>query len=74
MNLGKTRRKAVAIASLVTLAAYVAAGSFLVPPLVKRITMQKIEEALHRKVQIRELKVNPLSLSLIARGFSMALL
>jgi uncharacterized protein involved in outer membrane biogenesis len=44
-------------------------GFFVVPPVLKSILTKKLSETLHREVTIRQIKINPYTLSATARGF-----
>ncbi|HSB51023.1 MAG TPA: DUF748 domain-containing protein, partial [Dissulfurispiraceae bacterium] len=72
MPVGRPNIRRVLFIVLALFALYVLAGFFLVPPLLKSIAIQKMAEALHRKAEVREVEVNPLSLSITVRGFSLA--
>src|SRR5262245_20725766 len=47
-------------------------GFFAVPPIAKHLLVKNLTELLGRPVTIREIKVNPLSLTVTLRGFSVA--
>ncbi len=70
--MGRPNMKRVLFVVLAFFALYVIAGFFLIPPLLKSIAVQKLTESLHRKTAIREVKVNPFSLSITVSGFSLA--
>src|SRR4030042_2850128 len=44
-------------------------GFFFAPPVLKSILTKKLSETLHREVTIRQIKINPYTLSATARGF-----
>ena len=62
--LGTAARVVVAVALLIAI------SYFAVPPLVKRLLVGRLGEALHRPVAVREIRFNPLQLSLTVSGFT----
>ena len=47
---------------------FVIAGFFVVPPLAKYLLVKNLSETLHRDVSINQIKVNPLKLTVAAKG------
>ncbi len=45
-------------------------GFFVLPPVVKSVLIKKLSENLHREVAIKEIKINPYSLTVTVRGFT----
>ncbi len=66
---GRTRNILVGMATAVVL--YTVVGFWVLPPLVKRIAVEKLTEALHRQAAIRAIEINPYTLSLTVKGFSL---
>jgi flagellar motor protein MotB len=46
-------------------------GFFIAPPIVKSLAIDKMSEALHRKVTIEKIGINPYALSVTVKGFSL---
>jgi uncharacterized protein involved in outer membrane biogenesis len=63
------RLKRLLIWTGVALALFTLIGFFVVPPILKSVLTDKLAEALHRKVEIAEIRVNPFALSLTVSGF-----
>jgi uncharacterized protein involved in outer membrane biogenesis len=68
-KLPPARLKTLAIWSGVALALFTLIGFFVVPPILKSVLTDKLSEALHRKVEIAEIRVNPFALSVTVSGF-----
>lgn len=51
-------------------AAFAVIGFLVVPPIAKSLLAEKLSEALHRKVTIEALRVNPFAPSVTVRGFA----
>lgn len=47
------------------------AGFFIAPPIVKSLAVDKLSAALHRKVSVEKIKINPYALSVTIRGFTL---
>jgi hypothetical protein len=47
------------------------AGFFIAPAVIKPLAIKNISEALHRKVSIDKISINPFALSLTVRGFAL---
>jgi uncharacterized protein involved in outer membrane biogenesis len=65
---GKTRRYLFAAALVI--AVYGLIGFFVSPGIIRTKAIERLSQATGRRVAIRELKVNPFSLSVTIRGFS----
>jgi len=65
----RTRVVGITVVSLFAL--YVLAGFFAVPPLVKRILVQHVEEKLKHKLALGEIKFNPLALTVEMTDFDL---
>jgi outer membrane protein OmpA-like peptidoglycan-associated protein len=52
------------------LAIFATVGFFVVPPILKSVLTKQLTAALHRDVSIREVRVNPFTLSATLRGFT----
>jgi len=63
-----TVRKA-SIGIVVFLLVFSITGFFILPPILKSVITKKLSEELHRKVSIKQVKVNPFVLSVTLRGF-----
>jgi uncharacterized protein involved in outer membrane biogenesis/outer membrane protein OmpA-like peptidoglycan-associated protein len=63
--------KKIIIGLLIFLVVLGIAGFFIAPPLVKPFIMKKMSEALHRKISIEKIGINPYALSVTIKGFSM---
>jgi len=51
---------------------YVLFGFLALPPIFKSVLSKTLSETLHRKVEIRDIRVNPLELSISVRGFTIS--
>ena len=60
--------KKVLIGVIIFFAVFTLFGFFGLPPITKSLLTKKLSEALHREVTIQQIKVNPYTLSLTARG------
>lgn len=47
------------------------AGFFIAPPIVKPLVMKKMSAALHRKASIEKISINPYTVSITIKGFSL---
>lgn len=52
------------------LAIFALVGFFVIPPILKSVLTKQLTAALHRDVSIREVRVNPFTLSATLRGFA----
>ena len=57
------------IGTLIFFIVFSVVGFFVVPPILKSVLTKKLSEGLHRRVAIRQIKVNPFVLSVTVRGF-----
>ncbi len=62
----------VLIAAVGSVLFYILFGFLALPPILKSVLSKNLTEALHRNVVIREIRVNPLVLSISIRGFTIA--
>lgn len=46
-------------------------GFFIAPPIVKSLAVDKLSAALHRKVSVEKIRINPYALSVTVRGCSL---
>jgi uncharacterized protein involved in outer membrane biogenesis len=60
----------IAIWASILLAVYTICGFFILPPVLKSITVKKLKENLNREVSIEDIKFNPYKLSLSIKGFA----
>ncbi|MBW1706894.1 MAG: hypothetical protein JRJ86_17325 [Deltaproteobacteria bacterium] len=51
------------------LAFYTVCGFFILPPVLKSVSVKKLSENLHREVAIEDIKINPYKLSMTIKGF-----
>ncbi|TFH29442.1 MAG: hypothetical protein E4G97_07235, partial [Deltaproteobacteria bacterium] len=51
---------------------YILFGFLALPPILKSVLSKNLSEVLHRKVEIREIRVNPLELSISVRGLTIS--
>lgn len=56
---------------LVFLILFALSGFYILPPLVKNLLVEKLSKTLHRQAAIEELEINPFTLAVTARGFSL---
>jgi hypothetical protein len=63
------RPEKVLIGLIIFFAVFTVFGFFGLPPITKSILSKKLSQALHREVTIQQIKANPYTLSLTARGF-----
>jgi uncharacterized protein involved in outer membrane biogenesis len=66
----RPRRKKILIGVVVFLALFTITGFFVLPPLVKTATVRALSGSLHRDVTIRQIRINPYTLSVTVRGLS----
>ncbi len=64
----KPRLKKIFIGLIIFFVVFTLVGFFVVPPILKSILTKKLSETLHREVTIRQIKINPYTLSATARG------
>jgi uncharacterized protein involved in outer membrane biogenesis len=64
----KPHLKKILIGIVIFFAVFTLVGFFVVPPILKSILTKKLSENLHREVTINQIKVNPYTLSITARG------
>jgi uncharacterized protein involved in outer membrane biogenesis len=64
------RLKKLLIVLVIFFACFTLVGFFVFPPILKSILTQKLSESLHRQVTINQIKINPYTLSITARGFT----
>ncbi len=63
-------RRRILIWTVACLALFALVGFFVVPPILKSVLTKQLTAALHRDVSIREVRVNPFTLSTTLRGFA----
>jgi uncharacterized protein involved in outer membrane biogenesis len=63
------RLKKFFIGTIIFFVFFTIVGFFVLPPIVKSILTKKLSENLHRQVTINQVKINPYTLSITARGF-----
>ena len=51
---------------------YTLFGFLALPPILKSVLSKTLSETLHRKAQLREIKINPLALSIAVRGLAIS--
>jgi uncharacterized protein involved in outer membrane biogenesis len=64
----RPRLKKIFIGIVIFFAVFTLVGFFVVPPILKSILTKQLSENLHREVTINQIKVNPYTLSITARG------
>ena len=64
------RLKKLLIILVIFLVCFTLVGFFVLPPILKSILTQKLSESLHRQVTINQIKINPYTLSIAVRGFT----
>ena len=65
----RPRLKKILIGLIIFFVVFTLVGFFVLPPILKSILIKKLSENLHREVTINQIKVNPYTLSITARGF-----
>jgi len=65
----RSRLKKIFFGVMIFFVVFTLVGFFVVPPVLKSILTKKLSETLHREVTIRQIKINPYTLSATARGF-----
>jgi uncharacterized protein involved in outer membrane biogenesis len=60
--------KKIAIWSSIILAIYTICGFFILPPILKSVSVKKLKENLNRDVTIQDIKINPYKLSISIKG------
>jgi uncharacterized protein involved in outer membrane biogenesis len=63
------RWKKILIWTAVFFAVFSIVGFFVLPPIVKSVLTDKLSQAIHRPVTIKEIGINPYALSVTVRGF-----
>ena len=56
--------------TVLCLASYTICGFFVLPPVIKFISIKKLSENLKRQVTIHDIKINPFKLSITIKGFA----
>jgi uncharacterized protein involved in outer membrane biogenesis len=64
----RPRMKKIIIGVIVFFALFTLIGFFVLPPILKSVLTKQLSENLHREVTINQVKVNPYTLSVTARG------
>ncbi|MGA2464233.1 MAG: DUF748 domain-containing protein [Thermodesulfobacteriota bacterium] len=64
------RLKKFLIGTIIFFVVFTIVGFFVLPPIVKSILTKKLSENLHRQVTINQVKINPYTFSLTARGLT----
>jgi uncharacterized protein involved in outer membrane biogenesis len=64
----KPRLKKILIGIIIFLVIFTLVGFFVLPPILKSILIKQLSQNLHREVTINQIKVNPYTLSITARG------
>jgi len=64
------RLKKLLIGIIICFVLFTIVGFFVLPPILKSILVKKLSENLHRQVTINQIKINPYTLSLTARGLT----
>jgi hypothetical protein len=60
------------IAGGVTVLVYILFGFLALPPILKSVLSKTLSETLHRKAEIRDIRINPLELSVSVRGLTIS--
>jgi uncharacterized protein involved in outer membrane biogenesis len=60
------------LAGVVLLASYALLGYLALPPILRSVLSNALSEALHRKVELRDIQVNPFELSISVRGLAIS--
>jgi uncharacterized protein involved in outer membrane biogenesis len=63
----RPRLKKILIGLIIFFVVFTLVGFFVLPPILKSILTKKLSETLHRKVTIKQIKINPYALSVTAR-------
>jgi len=63
------RLKKFLIGLIIFFVVFTIVGFFVLPPIFKSILIQKLSENLHREVMIKDVRINPYTLSLTLKGF-----
>lgn len=66
--MSRRRIKKILIGIVLFFILFTVIGFFIVPPILKSLLSKELSKALHREVSIREIKVNPYTLSATAKG------
>lgn len=64
----RPRLKKILIGLIIFFVVFTLIGFFVLPPILKSILTNKLSENLHRQVTINQIKINPYTLSITARG------
>jgi uncharacterized protein involved in outer membrane biogenesis len=64
----KPRLKKILIGIIIFFVVFTLVGFFVLPPILKSILIKQLSQNLHREVTINQIKVNPYTLSITARG------
>jgi hypothetical protein len=64
----RPRLKKILIGLIIFFVIFTLVGFFVLPPILKSILTKKLSENLHRQVTINQIKINPYTLSITARG------
>jgi uncharacterized protein involved in outer membrane biogenesis len=64
----KPRLKKILIGIIIFFVIFTLVGFFVLPPILKSILIKQLSQNLHREVTINQIKVNPYTLSITARG------
>jgi uncharacterized protein involved in outer membrane biogenesis len=64
----RPRLKKIIIGCIIFFVVFTLVGFFVLPPILKSILTKKLSENLHREVTINQIKINPYTLSITARG------
>ena len=65
----RPRLKKILIGIIIFFVVFTLVGFFVLPPILKSILIKQLSQNLHREVTINQIKINPYTLSLTARGF-----
>jgi predicted PurR-regulated permease PerM len=66
----RPRVKKILIGLLIFFVVFTLVGFFVLPPLLKSILTKELSKNLHREVTINQIKINPYTLSITARGLT----
>ena len=64
----RPRLKKIIIVLIIFFAVFTLVGFFVLPPILKSILTKQLSQNLHREVTINQIKINPYTLSITARG------